>query len=269
MLLRWICSGIILFWALATAWLIRHDVIPAITARDIPRMTAKGWRADGTYQSQARIEDKTGRRIGTTWMIHHVSDTGISRTDIYWIEHLGVLPPLRIQMDSSFTPDGVLDEIQLNLEGAGTPVTLNGENISGNFAFQLKVGKQEHLFKIDSALAGMLGNVFKPFPALPRIEVGQSWRMHVVNPLAAVTGVGSKLIPMIVRVTSREKLATAKGPVECFVVESDHGARAWVDDDGNVLRQEANIPIGGKLTIVAEPFDPKLLDEALAAPLGN
>lgn len=267
MAMRLLCGGIILFWTAAMAWLVRHDIIPQFTARDVPRFTAAEADAHPPERSQARIEDRTGRRIGTVWSIPTVSSAGVSRQDVFFIERLSMLPMLRIEVSSDFTPDGRLDTFHLQLFGASERVELEGEEYSGNLAFRLMVGRQEQLFKVDAAAAGMIGDVFRPFPALPQIEVGQSWRMHVVNPLAAVTGIGTKLIPMIVTVQDREPVATPEGPVECFVLATDRGARAWVDAHGNVLRQEVEAPIGGRLVIVAEPFDDELLAHVSALPL--
>jgi hypothetical protein len=266
MMVRLACGGIILFWTAATAWLIQHDLLPALTARDVPRFSAADWR-DANRQAQARIEDKTGRRVGTVWSTHTASAAGLTRQDVFFIERLSVLPMFRIEVNSDFTPAGQLDTFNLKLFGANERVELEGEDISGNLAFRLQVGAREQLFKVDAGAVGMISDVFRPFPTLPQIEVGQSWRMHVVNPLAAVTGIGSKLIPMIVTVKSREQLLQPGGSVECFVIEADRGARAWVDGQGNVLRQEVEAPIGGRLAIVAEPFDALRLQQVLQLPL--
>ncbi len=265
--MRLLCGGIVLFWTASTAWLIQHDVLPAFTARDVPRFSAADWAERPAQESQARIEDKTGRRVGTVWSIHTASAAGLSRQDVFFIEHLSLLPMLRIEVNSDFTPEGRLDTFNLKLYGAGERVELEGEDYSGNLAFRLMVAGREQLFKVDAESVGMIGDVFRPFPTLPQIEVGQSWRMHVVNPLAAVTGIGTKLIPMIVTVRQRERLPTPAGPVECFVLETDRGARAWVDAAGNVLRQEVDAPIGGHLVIVAEPFDAERLRQVSAIPL--
>jgi hypothetical protein len=267
MLNKLVYAAIVLFWIGAMSWLVRHDVIPALTARDVPSIKAEGWLEGEKRESQARIEDKTGKRIGTIWSTHTAGRNGVSRSDVFLSERLPPLPRLRIQVDADFTLDGELDEVLLEVDGIGKRIKLEGENMSGNLAFILWVGQRRQLFKIDADAAGMLGDVFRPFPALPNIEVGQSWRMHVVNPLAAISGFGSKLIPMIVKVRARERLLTDQGAVECFVVETDHGARAWVDADGTVLRQEADVPIGGRLTVVAEPFNAEFLQETLSLPL--
>ena len=75
--------------------------------------------------------------------------------------------------------------------------------------------------------------------------------MQVFNPVAAVTGMGKRFIPMLVTVTGMERISTAEGLVSCLVVESP-GAKAWVDDNGVVWRQEITLPIGGEIRIIPE-----------------
>ncbi|HRX83447.1 MAG TPA: hypothetical protein P5572_00345 [Phycisphaerae bacterium] len=267
MTMRLLCGGIILFWTAATAWLIQHDILPQFTAQDMPLYAVKDWANEPIRKTQARIEDKTGRRIGTVWSTHTASPTGLSREDVFFLEHVSMLPMLRIEVHSDFTAEGTLDTFNLKLYGASEHIELQGEEYSGNLAFRLMVGAREQLFKVDASAAGMVSDVFRPFPTLPKIAVGQSWRMHVVNPLAAISGIGTKLIPMIVTVKGRERLPTASGPVDCYIVATDHGARAWVGPDGNVLRQEVDAPIGGHLVIVDEPFDQQRLDQVMDLPL--
>ncbi len=242
-------------------WLIRHDLIPAWTAQDVPAIDTGAWLPDERLESQARIEDKFGRRVGTVWTIHRRSQGRVARRDVFWIQHFSVLPPLRIEVESDFSPKGRLDEFHLQVFGVGQRVEIVAEDYSGNLAFRLWVGRRDELFKVDASAVGMLGDVFRPFPVLPNIEVGQSWRLHVVNPLAAISGFGSRLIPMVVTVTGRDNLPTPDGAVDCFVVETDQGAKAWVDDRGTVLKQQMEMPVGGLITVVAEPFDEKRLVE--------
>ena len=255
MITRLSTLAVIVFWLASMGWLVWHDVWPAWTARDVPKFIPGDWLTDDVLQAQARIEDKYGHRIGTVWTVHSRTPAGLSRRDVVWLEKFPSLPILRIEMESDFTSEGVLDTFSLKVFGHRDKIALQGELYSGHMVFMLEVGTAPpQIFKMDAALSSMVADAFRPFPTLPRIELGQSWRMQVVNPLAVVTGVGSKMIPMLVRVTGKERVPTERGPVECFVVEAGQ-ARGWVDARGVVLRQEINLPYGGTLAIIDEPFN--------------
>lgn len=245
---------LLLFWLASMGWLVSHDVWPAWTAVDVPKYDGGDWLTDETRRTQLRIVDERKRRVGTVWTEYNKSKAGVSRTDIIWIKSLGIIPPLRIEMDSDFTLDGHLDQIEMDLFGAGQKFNLLGERYSGHLAFKLDFGTQQQYFKVDAAAVGTVDSMFRPFATLPRLEVGHSWRMHVFNPMAAITGVGSKLIPMLVKVTGWEMIRTPEGNFKCFVIEAG-GARAWVKPNGVVVRQEVKMPIGGTLTIETEPYD--------------
>ncbi len=266
---RVIIIGIVLLWILSMSWLVAHDVVPAWTARQVPKFVAVDLLKEETLYSQARIENKYGHRLGTVWSQHRRTTVGLTRMDVIWLDKFPMAPVLRIEINSDFTKEGDLDTFELRVYGAGEKVELVGERFSGHLAFELKAGTRKiHRLKVDAASVGTVADVFRPFPNLPAVEVGQSWRMHVVNPLAAVTGIGTKLIPMLVKVTHKESIVTDDGPVECFVLDTGQ-ARAWVDDEGVVLRQEMNLPIGGQLSIVAEKFNQQELDEALSVELDS
>jgi hypothetical protein len=75
--------------------------------------------------------------------------------------------------------------------------------------------------------------------------------MQVFNPVAAVTGLGDRFIPMLVEVTREEKILRGGEEINCLVVESAH-ARAWVDEHGAVQKQEMTLPLVGRTRIVRE-----------------
>jgi hypothetical protein len=257
---------IVLGWLASMGWLIHHDVLPAWTARDVPKYAVGAWLSADLVHSQARLESKTGKRIGTAWTEYTQNNGRLSRSDVLWLENLAVLPAIRIQSTAEFTPEGELDEMYVNVYGAGEHISLKGENYSGSMAFEMWVGKRSQLFKIDGAAIGVVGDAMRPFTALPDIAVGQSWRLNALNPLSALSGIGPKFIPMLVKVTGREHVLHRGEAVECFVVTTDR-ARAWVDARGAVIRQEVDLPIGGTISIVDEPFDPKALESTLGIPL--
>ncbi len=270
MLGRSLSIFVVLFWLASMSWLVAHDVVPAWTAQDLPKFVAGDWLSRQHSVSQARIESAGGKRVGTVWTEYIPTTAGLSRQDIIWLSDiprmppLPEMPPMLVRIDTDFTTDGKLDSFALELFGYGEPVSLQGERYSGYLAFRLDVGTaRTQLFKVDASVAGLVADAFHPFPPMPSLEVGQSWRMYVVNPLAVLTGAGAKLMPLVVNVTGTQMLQGPDGAKSCFVLEADK-AKAWVDPNGQVLRQEIELPYGGKFTTIAEPYDQALRSAAQA-----
>lgn len=245
-------------WLLAMSWLVAHDVWPELTAHEPPPLTVTDWLKTDGERSQYAILAQDGTEIGTTWT-RYLIDEGVSttRTDFLLLRQF-VLPiaPLTIDATSVYTAGGLLDEFTVRVAGDAVDVTLHGERFHANFSFTLD-GHVRHRpistrFKLPLTDAGLLSGAFKPFSQMSNLSVGQTWRMQTFNPIAAVTGVGDKFIPMLVRVVDMEKRMTPNGPVECYVVEAGR-ARAWVDEHGVVIEQEVDLPMAGKLRIVRQP----------------
>jgi hypothetical protein len=256
---------ILFFWAAATTWLVWHDVWPALTAGDPPEVGPASWAVSGPTTFQVGIFNKYDQRIGTAWTTY--SPIGSSREDEVYLHWFPMPGPILVTIDLTFTEDGQLDEFDLAVRGGGlpfpqangrAPIEIKGERFASVYGFTVTAGGINDIhetFKITTEEAGLIGNVFRPFAALPRLEVGQSWRMQVVNPVSVITGVGRRFVPMLVRVTGREMITTSDGrQVSCLVVEAPN-VRAWVDDQGLVWEQKVELPIGGPITVRTEPFD--------------
>jgi hypothetical protein len=262
-------GGIVLFWLAAMSWLIRTDVWPAWTAREPPTAVSPDWVQGRSARQQARIDDKYGQRMGTIWTVYSRSGQNVSREDVIYLHRFPIpdLPSLRVEIESQFDPQGRLDEIDADVYGPQIHIELNGERFASQIAFELRAGTYYLPFRLDDVEAGMIGDAFKPFSAMPGLEVGQSWRMQVFNPLATIfPQFGDKFIPMLVRVTGRETIQTPEGPVDCLVVEAAN-ALAKVGPDGTVYYQEMELPVGGRITIQSEPFDEWSLRRAKAISL--
>lgn len=261
--------GIVLFWLAAMSWLIRTDVWPAWTAREPPPAVSPDWIQGESVRQQARIDDKHGRRMGTIWTVYSRSGESVAREDVIYLERFPIpdLPALRVEIESQFDAQGRLDEIHADVYGPHIHVELNGERFASQLGFELRAGTYHLPFRLDDVEAGMIGDAFKPFSAMPGLEVGQSWRMQVFNPVAMIfPRFGEKFIPMLARVTGKESVSTPEGMVECLVVEAG-GALAKVGPDGTVHYQEMELPVGGKITIQSEPFDEWELRRAKAISL--
>ncbi len=261
MLLRLGGIAITVFWAASMAWLIRHDVWPGLTAGEPPRIIGQD-RSSIASSCQAGVFNKYGHRIGTAWStLQPLGDTA-RREDVIYVRSFAGLQPTLLEIDSGFTADGKLDEFRLEILGQGMPIEVEGERFGSMYGFNLRVGTFPERIRLDADAAGLIGDAFRPFASLPGLEVGQSWRMQVINPVAILTGLGDRFVPMLVRVTRREGITAADGnEVDCLVVEAPN-VTAWVDRDGKVITQQVELPVGGTLTIRDEPYDESAKSEA-------
>ena len=104
----------------------------------------------------------------------------------------------------------------------------------------------------ESDVGRVITGGFNPFNRLANIDVGQTWRVQVFNPVAVLTNLGPRFLSILVRVTGRERLVVKGTTHDCLVVEAPN-ARAWVDAHGDVVMQEMVLPISGTLRLVREP----------------
>jgi len=254
--------AIVLFWAASMSWLVWHDVWPVLSAGEPPKASA--CPEAGRSEYQVGLLNKYGHRLGTIWSTYEVVSTQPERTDVIHLHGFPILPSALIEIQSRFTRDGELDEFDLELTGLEQPIKVHGERFASVYGFSAQVGLWHETFKVNAADAGLIGAVFQPFASLPGLHVGQTWRMQVVNPLALVTGFGPEFTPIVVKVTERQTMTTTDGrEVDCLVVEAP-GVRAWVQDNGLVVRQEVELPVGGTIVLRDEPYDEEALRHARA-----
>ncbi len=238
-------------WLAAMSWLVAHDVWPTWTAMDPPPLRVAYGVGRNGIRAQFTISDDLGK-VGTVWTTYRIDETAIRRDDLIWIERLPVeITPLRVTVSSDYTVEGVLDEFTLRLETEEADLKLHGERFPSDFSFAFESGPIDKAFKIPLSSGGLFTGAFNPFSELGKLQVGTRWRMQVVNPVALLTGVGNRFIPLLVEVTGEERIATPEGVKNCVVVESP-SAKAWVDADGQVLVQEVTLPVVGSLRIVRQ-----------------
>lgn len=238
-------------WLAAMGWLVAHDVWPTWTALDPPPLRVSHRPGNNESRAQFTISGQLGK-MGTVWTTYRIDETAIRREDLIWIERLPVeITPLRVTVNSDYTVGGVLDEFTLRLETEEADLKLHGERFPSDFSFTFESGPIEKAFKVPLSSGGLFTGAFNPFSELGILQVGTKWRMQVVNPVALLTGMGNRFIPMLVEVTGEERIATPEGVKNCMVVESP-SAKAWVDADGRVQVQEVMLPLIGALRIVRE-----------------
>jgi hypothetical protein len=231
-------------------WLTAHDVLPRWQAQELPRVRPAALAFNGPREAQYAIRGPLGE-IGAIWTQYLIDRDSVRRDDLIWIERLPVdIVPLRLGISSVFTADGLLDEFTVRMEyrGIGQPIKLHGERFHADFSFTIENGPYLKAFKIPLKEGGWITEAFNPFAGLRDLRVGQTWRMQVFNPVAALTGLGSRFIPLLVQVTGEERIQSGGWEGNCLVVESAN-ARAWVSADGEVRVQEMTLPMIGTIRI--------------------
>ncbi len=235
--------SIVLFWAVSTGWLIWKDIIPAWTAQEPPRVVAADWIRQYGENAQFGIFDHKDRRVGSIWTSYR-GGTSTDREDDIFIDRAPIVGPMHLHLVSLFDIEGRLDEFDADIFALDQHVQIHGERFPTQFAFRMSTGTAVHRFKVHLSRAGRFSEAFRPFDSMPNLEVGQSWQMQVLNPIAMITGTGDEFLPMLVRVAGREKRMIDGGPKECFIVETAT-ATAWVDvSSGVVWEQQVKLPFG-------------------------
>lgn len=250
-------------------WVVAHDVWPGFVAETAPKLQVTDWLRESGRRTQFAIYNDKGR-LGTLWTVYIIDERSVQRWDLVWIEgYSEEFFPLGISVQSFFTIDGTLDELTVRLSSSQRSLRLHGERFPTDFSFFLEMGPMEKAFKIPLAEGGIFSGAVSPFAQLADLEVGQTWRMQAFNPIAVMTGMGERFIPMVVEVTGEETLVTESGTVSCLVVEAAH-AKAWIDRNGAVQEQEVILPVLGKLRIVREAvFDERAKTAARQATLAS
>ncbi len=253
------------------AWLMGHEVWPQWVATEPPAVRVADLLSKPTRQAQYTISDPHGP-IGSIWTSYLVDEQSIRRDDLIWMARFPLdIAPLRITVNSVFTADGALDEFDVLLENPATrlPVKLHGERFHADFSFTLEHGPLVRAFKLPLTEGGLIAGLFNPLAEFRDLRVGQTWRMQVFNPIAALTNVGSRFISVLAEVNAEERINTGGWEGNCLVVEAGQ-TKAWVDANGEVRVQEIALPVIGNLRIVRQAaFDLEQRNTARKTSLGK
>lgn len=264
MLNRWIGILSILCMLSANFALVWHDFLPVWLADAPPSTDAEMLRSGERRAVQYGIFGAAGGRLGTSWTVsdrygdtvHVWSVTAIDTNFLRISSRSGqIVSEIRLRYER-----GEPDSLDIAVRGLGFPMRLRGEDFSGDFACDWQFGEERgKLLLKQDALAG-LRDAIRPFDRMPGLYVGRTWQIELFNPLAGVlpglAGGSSTMGTMLVEVTGKETIDHPRtgAPVEVFVVEAPQ-ARAWVAEDGRVLRQEVDMPVVGTLSLRDEPYE--------------
>lgn len=248
--IRWSGWIIVPFWLITMGWLFAHDVYSVLTAGEAPTLSLSDAARTRLERTQFTIRDAHGHAIGAIWSVALPGESALRREDLIWLDPSAIpIGPVRIRVESTFTAAGALDEFTVSADSPAATAIIHGERFYSAFSFTLDgwIGDRRinENFKIPLSDGESLSASVHPFLPLTGLEVGQSWRMQVLNPFNAITGLGAKFEPVLVTVAARETISTPVGMIACNVVQAPRAA-AWIDDDGVVQAQEVELPILGR-----------------------
>jgi hypothetical protein len=261
---RWV--GIIAFFLMCAAngALFLNELWPRFIASEPPRQRFLELKDEQERGCQVGIYNAADELVGQSWTratrsgsIYFVNTTTVLRT--MTLPHGVETPALTITGRFTYLEDGMLDDLGFEVRGLPMRIRMEGQYFPPDtFACDWRLGEQHGRVLLEAEDMRVLGDVIRPFQEMPRLVVGQTWRMSVFNPLA-------KLLPglddaalageaLLARVTGEETISHRGEIIETLVVETQ-GVKAWVANDGRVLRQELNVPVLGRLVVLDEPFD--------------
>lgn len=250
-------------WLLAMGLLVRDDVLPVLTAQAPPDMASQLADEPEYRELYNGVYDQTGRRVGhsTTAIIRgpeYVSINSRLELEPGWMDRLdmlarvvrqfGIAGKLEVRTALRYVQDGSLDEFTVDIEGLGMPVRIESEYFGTDFGAQLTVGQAQWPLVFDTQISQRLGQSFDPFIFLPELQVGKSWRVW----MASFSDVKPRFEQILVRVVDREMIDHHGRQVHAYRVEAGDLAVAWADRSGKILRQEVNMPLLGRITILDE-----------------
>ena len=276
MINRWIGIVTLGLMLSVNAALMMRDVVPDWFAGTPPTSRALDLRLGEDVEAQFGLFDQEGRRMGYAWTFA-TRDEYLTKVRYQTVlESLRlpgdvVLPLLRVDTDVNYRGGNVIDSLRVRVHGFGATIRLDGEFYEpDHFPCKWQAGAQRGEFDLPADVTRALGDVFRPFDSLMGLSVGRSWRMKLLNPLAGIVpDWGTRHVmsdSILVRVTGTEPMQYRGTTVQAFVLEADK-IRAWVAPNGQLIRQDFDLPLVGRLTLRDEPFDrdtrERLLQESL------
>ncbi len=268
MINRWLGIATFAIMASVNAALFLRDILPGLLAGEPPPPQVMQLPDGYSLKSQAGIFNQRGERMGYVWTIakRDLDLLSVQNCTVLGALHLPAglsLPSLRIDTVMQFKlPERRLDRLLVQVMGLGVPIRLEGEFYPpDDFPCQWQVSDQRGSFVLTGISKASLGEALRPFDSLTGLEVGQSWRIELLDPLTGILpGLGRDRMlsrDMLVRVTARETIEHGGRRVEAFRVEGPALA-AWVAEDGQVLRQTIRLPLLGEVMVEAEEYDEEL-----------
>ncbi len=254
---RLFVGAVVAIWLSAMTALFVRDIWPAWSAQDAPPLAAHLLGEQSRYDWQYGLFDSQQNRWGTAWATMTGSEQIATVRGTLVLDRAPRIPALRVETETQFDADGKLDSFWLRVYGLPmTRIHVRGERRGIYFPCEIQAGPFHRQANLEMAATRLIGDSFRPFSYLPTLEVGQSWRMQLLDPLSAILGGKPRFTSVVARVTRKETIEHHGTEVMCHVVETTPTqVTAWVGPSGDVLLQEVDLPGLGTLGIRAEEFD--------------
>lgn len=270
---RLFAAAIFVFWFSAMAALFVRDILPSWTAQDAPPLRPQAVAKLAQQEQQYGIYLGDGTRIGTAWGIVEGTQTATTLKGTVLIECPPLINGIRIETHSKFDGDGALEAFNLWVYGVRMPgmrngpdtrIWVRGERMGIYFPCLMQFGALHKEANLDVCASRLIGDSLRPVAYLPSLSVGQSWRMQILDPVAAALRGKTQFRSIIARVTGIETIWQGGKQMECFVVEtSPNKTKAWVDRSGCVRKQEVELPGLGVVRICEEEYRGQLRKDAI------
>jgi len=242
-------------WVAAMAALIQRDVLPFWTAHETPKPMLPA----GDYQ--VAIHHENGTRLGTSWITTTVTaqSTLVRSTTVLDSARISSMLPVAgtwtLSTDLSYDAEGVLTQFHFGLLAPGLSADVNAERLERDYSCIARLGSIQKTMLLDGELSQSLAESLRPFTHLGNLRVGQSWRVRLLDPLAIIKSESLEFRTQIAKVTGRRAIRNGGRTIECFRIQTP-SAVAYADDSGLVVRQEVQLPLGGRWILTDEPYDP-------------
>ena len=241
-----VIAGVVVFWLTMMTLLVKREVLPAWRAAHRPpyRRAVAEAREDLPKRSQMAIL-MGQRRVGTYRNVMRRDTDGALLVDGAATVDL-MLPLLRLRGRFELTgrmrigADGRLkrfDTVALTPLGR---VVMTGEVVGRELVTTVGEGANAQVTRRPIDERAVLLRDLAPLEALGDLHVGDSWYVTSLSPLL-------KSNTALVQVRERQTIVVQDRPVDTFLLvmltsESTAELRAWVEPDGEVVRQE--LPYG-------------------------
>jgi hypothetical protein len=262
---------VVLFWCATMTWLVVAKVIPPLRVGEPPTYLSilKESQDDPPVCWTIRLRDRT---IG--WAANRIVRRNEGMTDLFSRVYLGELPleelaphglaaalkPLldslsELDLDKKtrlvIDPLGRLVEFDSRMRLGALPDAIKVQGQIEGATLKLSIQSGDFPIKTERHLPpnGLMSDELSPQARMPHLRVGQKWTVPLYSPFRAPS---SPLEILQASVDREDRLRWGGRSVACRVIEyrsdpgsstssSERRARAWVDEQGVVLRQEISI----------------------------